>query len=250
MGAAVKLVLAIACITAACSVPDLSLDGKQCPCVEEGYVCDELTNRCLATNDGGGIIDSPSATQCLSSPATETELYRYTGTFDWQHDDASWVGGPEIMQTSSQVQNSYTYRTSAELTAATDYHVISSMRAIKGGPGSPSLGIALRVQLSPQTKLHYMCSWIDKNRELRIEILQGGSLTPLATAVVGGTEALPTSFTMEASVTGSTLACCIREIAEARLTDVADPNMVVTDGYPGLQTSRMQAAFGSFVVLK
>ena len=29
-----------------------------------------------------------------------------------------------------------------------------------------------------------------------------------------------------------------------------DPAMTVTAGYPGLQTDRMQAAFGSFVVLK
>ena len=124
-----RSLLALALLLGACSVPALSLEGKQCPCVEVGYVCDTLTNRCLATNDGGGIIDTPSATQCLSSPASETELYRYAGMFDWQHADNTWSGAAEITQTSSQIQNSYTYKTSSDLTAANDYHVISSAAA-------------------------------------------------------------------------------------------------------------------------
>jgi hypothetical protein len=236
---------------AACSVPGLSLEGKQCPCVEVGYVCDTLTNRCLATNDGGAIIDTPAATQCLSSPANETEIYRYEGTFDWQHEDASWMAsGTEIAQTSSQVMDSYTYKTSSDLTAAPDVHVISSMRQVMNGTGTPSLGIVLRAQLSPQTKSRYTCSWISKNRELRVEATQGGSASALGTATVGGSDVLPTSFTMEASVTGSTLSCCIREISAARVTMVVDSAMTVATGYPGLQTDRMQAAFGSFVVLK
>jgi len=243
------LIAAIAAL-AGCSVPELSLDGKQCPCVETGYVCDTLTNRCLATNDGGGIIDSPSATQCLSSPASETELYRYTGMFDWQHADPSWMGGTEITQTSTNAQNSYTYKTSAELAAASDYHVISSMRQVTPGTGTPSYGIVLRAQLSPQDKSRYSCNWIPKTRELRIDVTQGGSATNLATATVPANTALPTSFTMEASITGSTLACCIREIDAARITSAVDAAMVVGTGYPGLQTSRMAAAFGSFVVLR
>lgn len=235
---------------AACSVPDVSLDGKQCPCVDVGYVCDTLTNRCLATNDGGGIIDSPSATQCLTPATTETEIYRYAGTFDWQHEDPSWSGAAEITQSSSNTQDSYAYKTSAELTAAKDYHIISSMRQVNAGMGTPSLGIVMRAQLSAQDKSRYACSWLGKSRELRIEVTQGGNTTMLGTATVGGATALPSSFTMEASITGSTLACCIREISEARLTNVVDPAMTVLDGYPGLQTDRMSAAFGSFVVLK
>jgi hypothetical protein len=204
-------------------------------------VCDELTNRCLATNDGGGIIDTPAATPCLPS-VPETELYRYTGTFDWQHADPTWIGNTEI-------QDSYAFKTSSELTAAHDYHVISSMRPVQTGTGPPSFGIVLRAQLSTQDKSRYSCSWIGKSRELRIEVTQGGSTSTLGSATIGASETVPASFTMEASVTGSTLACCIREIAGARIASAPDPNMAVTMGYPGLQTDRMQAAFASFVVL-
>lgn len=239
--------LAVALVTG-CSVPGLSLDGKQCPCVEAGYVCDTLTNRCLATDDGGGIIDSPAATACLPS-AAETELYRYAGTFDWQHADPSWTGGPEITQTSANAQDSYTYKTSSDLTAAADYHVISSMRQVETGTGSPGLGIVLRAQLSAQDKSRYVCSWLGKTRELRIEAMQGGAATPLGSAMIAAETPIPTTFTMEASITGSTLACCIREIAGAQIASAPDPAMTVTTGYPGVQTDRMRAAFGSFVVL-
>jgi hypothetical protein len=242
----VRILLALALI--GCSVPDLSLEGKQCPCVDEGYVCDELTNRCLKTNDGGVIIDTPSATQCLPD-VVETEVYRYTGMFDWQHEDASWMGTTtEIQQTSSTVQNSYAFKTSAELTGAKDVHVISSMRQVALGNGTPGLGIALRTQLDTQDKSHYACMWSSKARSLYIEVYQGGNVSTLQAVNVPGTNALPTSFTMEASVTGGTLACCIREIAAARIASAMDT--AVTAGYPGLQTTRMEAAFGSFVVLK
>ncbi|HEY5946728.1 MAG TPA: hypothetical protein VIV40_14595 [Kofleriaceae bacterium] len=241
-----KLALALV-LACACSVPPISLDGKQCPCIDVGYTCDKLTNRCLATNDGGVIIDSPAATQCLPQ-VPETELYRYTGMFDWQHADTSWTGGTEITQTSNNVQNSYTFKTSAELTAAKDVHVISSMRQIQPGTGSPAFGIALRAQLDTQDRSHYACMWSSKARELYIEVSQGGNTSTLKAVPIPGTNTLPTSFTMEASVTGSTLACCIREIAPARLSAVMDTSVIA--GYPGVQTQRMEAAFGSFVVLK
>jgi hypothetical protein len=239
VGVEVIRIAIIACV-AACSVPELELDGKQCPCIGEGYVCDEVTNRCLRTNDGGMIIDTPSATSCLPT-APEVEVYRYTGTFDWQHEDDSWMGAMEITQSSAQAQDTYAYKTSAELTAAPDVHVISSMREVRSGSGEPALGIVLRAQLSTQDKSRYACMWSTKTRDLFLEITQGGNTTRLAQVDVQGNT--PTSFTMEASVKGGTLACCIREIAAAKIMGVM--NATVTAGYPGLQTKRMEAAFGT-----
>jgi hypothetical protein len=230
----------------ACSVPALSLDGKQCPCVEAGYVCDTQTNRCLATNDGGAIIDSLAATPCLPTTG-ETEIYRYAGNFDWQSAAGMWAGTTEIAQTNKNAMDAYAYPTSSVLAATSDYHVISSMRQVGTGGGSPSLGIVLRAQLSPQDKARYACTWTPMTRELRLQ-----SFTPnavLATSKVPDTVGVPTSFTMEASVKGSTLSCCIREIEGAGLINAVDAAMAVPTGYPGLTTTRMQAAFGSFVVL-
>jgi hypothetical protein len=232
----------------ACSVPALSLDGKQCPCVEAGYVCDTQTNRCLATNDGGVIIDSLTATPCLPTVG-ETEIYRYAGTFDWQSSGGTWAGTTEIAQSNKNATDTYAYPTSSVLAATSDYHVISTMRQLGTGGGMPSIGIVLRAQLSPQDKARYSCTWTPKNRALQLETL-GGSPAVLATSTVPDTVTVPTSFTMEASVKGSTLSCCIREIEGAGLINAVDAAMTVPSGYPGLTTTRMQAAFGSFVVLK
>jgi hypothetical protein len=241
--------LAITLALAGCSVPALSLDGKQCPCAADGYVCDPLTNQCLRTNDGGVIIDTPAATQCLASPAGEAELYRYGGTFDWQTSAGTWDGDQnEIHQTSTSTQDAFAYRTAAELTAAPNVRVIATMRPITPGSGSPSLGVVLRAQLGD--KRRYTCDWSAKDRQLRIEAHGTGSSTTLGAAAINPATTLPTSFTMEASIEGSTLACCIRELADAKLTNIADAAMILDAGYPGLGTNRMEAAFGSFVVFQ
>jgi hypothetical protein len=243
------LLLALSASAAACSVPPLSLDGKQCPCVEDGYVCDTQTNQCLRTNDGGGIIDTPAATQCLASPAGEAELYRYAGTFDWQTQGGTWTGNAtEIHQASSSAQDTFAYRTAAELTAAKNVRVIASVRQITQGSGSPSVGIVLRAQLNDKPR--YSCDWSGKDRQLRIEVHGTGGSTVLGMASIPMTVTLPTSMTMEASVDGAMLGCCIRELADARLTNVPDPANTLPMGFPGLGTNRMEAAFGSFVVFQ
>jgi hypothetical protein len=239
--------LAILVALTACSVPDVSLEGKQCPCTD-GFVCDTLTNRCLQGNGDGGIVDTPAATQCLPSITGEAEIYRYMGTFDWQHADASWSGDTtEIRQDSSSVQNSYTYVTNALLTSAPNVRVIATMRELAAGTGTPELGVVLRAQLSAQDKSRYTCAWSSKDRALRIEEQSGGSSTTIAMGAVDAAATIPESVTMEASVQGNNLACCIRELPTARAMITSN---TVTSGYPGLGTNRLSAAFGSFVVFQ
>lgn len=243
-----RLLLPLLAALAACSVPALSLDGKQCPCVDEGFVCDKLTNQCLRTNDGGGIIDTPAATQCLASGA-EAELYRYAGTFDWQVSAGSWSGDTtEIQQASTTTQDAFAYRTAAELTAAPNVRVIASMRSVNNGSGVPTLGIVLRAQLSDKPR--YSCDWSPKDRKLILQLHGSGSATTLGAAAIDPGVTLPSSLTMEAAVDGNNLSCCIRELADAKLMNIPDPASTLTMGYPGLGTNRMEAAFGSFVVFQ
>jgi len=234
---------------AACSVPATALEGKDCTTKGEcadGYVCDTHTNRCFLSNGDGGIVDSRLTTSCLGT-APGMEIDRYNGDFTgWIDTDGTWMGGPEIKQTSAQVQNSYVFRSSAQLTSTKDYRVTATMRIVQNGSGSPSYGIVLRAQLSSQDKSRYACIWIPKGKELRLEGTNGGNTTTLGSALVSTTmQDVP--LTMEAQVIGSTLSCCIREFApSAKLTGIMNPD--VTSGLPGLQTTRMQAAFGSFAV--
>jgi hypothetical protein len=226
---------------AACSVPELSLEGKQCPCAT-GYVCDRPTNRCFPGNGDGGAIDSLGATSCLGG--STNEIYRYTGMFDWIHADTSWTGDAEIKQTSAQAQGSYTFKTSAELTAALDYKVTATMRATGPTMGSSYYGIALRTQLSTQDKNHYGCMFSHAAKEIWIEQTKAGNTsTLLAKPIPEVSQLVP--LTMEARIVGGKIDCCIREYPTANITVT---NADITAGYPGLETNRVQAAFGSFAV--
>jgi hypothetical protein len=221
----------------ACSISPVSLEGKQCPCAD-GYVCDTPTNRCFPSNGDGGIIDSLATTSCLGG--STTEIYRYAGTFDWIDPSGTWTGGAEIKQTSAQINNSYTFKTNAELSAVKDYRVIASMRPIREG-NAPAYGIVLRAQLSPQDKSRYSCTFLPKTKQLLLE--SSGTVIGMV-MVPDASTTMP--LTMEARVVGSTLACCLREYPAAKLTGIM--NADVAAGYPGLETNRMEAAFGSYAV--
>jgi hypothetical protein len=236
-GALVKVAALIFVGLAACSVPAVSLEGKQCPCAD-GYVCDMPTNRCFPSNGDGGIIDSLATTSCLGG--STTEIYRYMGTFDWIDPGGTWTGGPEIKQTSAQVNNSYTFKTNAELAAVNDYRVITSVRPIREG-NAPAYGIVLRAQLSAQDKSRYACLFMPKTKQL---VLESNTASIGSVTVPDAVTTMP--LTMEARVVGSTLACSLREYPVAKLTGVM--NTDVAAGYPGLETNRMEAAFGSFAV--
>jgi hypothetical protein len=232
---------------AACTIAPVSLDGKQCPCAP-GYACDTLTNLCLATDGDGGIIDGPLANQCLGG--AQSELYRYTGTFDWMRSDSSWSGAAEIVQASTQAMNSYAFTVA---NVPNDYRVIATMRQTTSGMGQPSMGVVLRAQPSLQDKSRYACVWAPKAGELRVQVTRGGNTSTLGSAMVANANQ-NAPITMEARVIdvagAPTLSCCLREHASARIMDLADTNASpVPAGKPGLATDRMAAAFGSFVVL-
>jgi len=235
--------LASCALLVACSVPDVDLEGKQCPCTE-GFACDTSTNLCRPANGDGGVIDSLATTPCLGP--TGLELYRYAGMFDWQHEDASWTGAAQIVQNSDNVMDSYAFRTQAELTQAMgNYRVIAAMKPTSTGGGTPTLGIVLRAQLDLQKKDRYSCNWIPSARELRVEVT-GTTLGSVQVPTASPTAAV----TMEARIIGTppTVACCLREYPTAKLMNLVDLGSTITTGYPGLGTNRMAATFPTFVV--
>lgn len=229
-------------LVAACSVPPLSLEGKQCPCTGD-YVCDDLTNRCLLGNGDGGIIDTPAATQCLAPLATESELYRYTGMFDWTDTGGTWTGNATEIRQTDEMANGFAYRTAANLNVA-NVRVISSMReTAQGNGGTPGFGITIRTTLDGAAR--YRCMWTTATKQLAIQREDAGGATPVGTPVtVTGTP--PATFTMEVSAAGPVLSCCIRELATARITNVMDATIM--KGYPGLEVQRKAMAYSSFVV--
>ena len=99
----------------------------------------------------------------------------------------------------------------------------------------------LRAQLSTQDKSRYACSFLPKTKQL---VLESNTTTIGMVDIPDASTTMP--LTMEARVVGTTLACCLREYPAAKLTGIM--NADVAAGYPGLQTNRMEAAFGSFAV--
>jgi len=117
------------------------------------------------------------------------------------------------------------------------------MRRLEDGNGTThEMGIVLRAQLSAMDKARYACMWSFDSKALTLTSDQVS--TPLATKMVNEAGA-PIPLTMEARVVGTTLACCIREFPSASITGMSTD---VAAGYPGVQTSRMRAGFGSFAV--
>src|SRR5262249_33660620 len=114
--------LAAATAIASCVLPDLALEGKQCPCAE-GDVCDPARNRCVSGptggsdggGDGGPSSDAPSGDGPIdaASDGTGLDAGADAGTilfFDdfsaglgrWQVVGGQWsVANQEAVQTNS-----------------------------------------------------------------------------------------------------------------------------------------------------
>jgi hypothetical protein len=218
---------------AGCSVPDLDLSTKGCPC-SSGYVC--VANTCQrSTGDGG-------ATSCLGS-APGASLY--ADNFDAPTIDPGWTttamwsqGGGQLTQNDPSDQLAFA---STSNVTTTSYRVVAQMTAPSGG-----LAMGIAVRMNPGGKQQYDCLWEPGITAVLLwqSTNAGGQPSTLMTQV-----GLPssTSVTMEVTAIGTDLRCCIDNIAGATL-DVSDPSPSYTTGEPGLVTDHMRASFDNFAV--
>lgn len=229
VGRGALLVLAVGC-----SVPDVDLTMKSCPC-ETGYAC--VANRCERTSgsDGGPIVS------CLGSEPTDQI---YADNFDAATIDAGWVTstmwaqtGGELVQSDTNDQLAIAYTTHV---TANDYRVIATMTANAGGM---AMGISVRQASGKQL---YDCLWEPGGTAaLLVQWTNNGGAATTLMSKVG----LPTSptVTMEFSAFGTQLHCCIDNIGTADVM-VSNPSPSYTTGQPGLVTDRMHASFDNFAV--
>ena len=220
----------------ACSVPDLALDGKQCPCAD-GYVCHTATNTC---HPGDAAVDAPPpGSSCLGAEAAR--LF----TIDWNDDmlklttgAGTWTAsGGEAHQGDAAATTAFAYSTSA---TPSDYRV-----AAKLIPGSGTgLGVAFRVALGAKTM--YLCEWRPSAGQLVLAWTNnGGNPTQLAAVPVTGGSATAT-VTIHAEAKGTTLSCCIDELPSAKLLNVTDTHYA--NGQAGVETTSATASFDDLVV--
>lgn len=237
-----KALLALAIVATACSVPDVSLDGKQCPCAS-GYVCDTSTNTCRTSSvtDGSG-----SGGSCLGSDPSGP-LYADsfdTGTLDWMHTTAFAETGGQLVQSDNADPLAYaTPNITGGAATATQYRIVVTMIGTSGGTG---MGVAFRVQGGQ--KAQYDCIF-DPGAATGALVIQevkvNGQATTLATKA-GISDAGPTAtYTMELFAQNGTFTCCIDGISAATLTTTST---TYTTGLPGVMTNLMHASFDNFAV--
>ena len=242
-------IVAAVVLIAACKVPDLDLNGKQCPC-SDGYVCDTFTNTCVSTIDGGGddgdgpMFDANLAS-CLSG-GTGALLYGTaftSGNLQWTEPIGDWgVMVGEAVQTDASLALAYAYPDQTQ--NETDYRVVAKIRQVNGA-GTDAIGLVLRAQPNPPSTGHYACLWEPNTGNFFLGYATSAGATSSLVNVVVDLGAMPgyvptNPQIIEARVDGTRLECCLRNIAAAQLT--FDDNRWTTGG-PGFRCDSMSAAF-------
>jgi hypothetical protein len=218
---------------AACSVPDLDLTKKGCPCTS-GYVC--VANTCQRTTADGG------PTSCLGSAPG---ALLYADTFDATTIDPGWMTSSMWSQsggqlTQSDVNDQLAVASTSHVTTPS-YRVVAQMSATAGG-----LAMGISVRSVGGGRQQYDCLWEPGATGVLLwqSTNAGGQPSTLMTQI-----GLPSSssVTMEVTAIGTELRCCIDDIAGATL-DVSNPSPSYPTGEPGLMTDRMRASFDNFAV--
>ena len=219
---------------AACSVPDLSLDGKQCPCTD-GYTCDTPSNTCHPTK----MIDAPPpGSSCLGPEAARLFTLDFNTTLQLTPGAGTWAAtGGQAKQTDAAAALAFAYSTSS---TPSDYRVAATLI-----PGSGAgLGVAFRVALGQKTM--YFCEWKPGAAQLTLGWTNNGGnpTTIMSVPVTGGSATAP--VTIHAEAKGTTLSCCIDELPSAKLMGVMDTHYA--NGQAGLMTEAATASFDDMVV--
>jgi len=234
---------ALVSVLAACSIPDVNLAGKPCPCATR-YVCDSATSTCVTSLGGsdaarGGSdagTDSSVAASCLAAPLT-TPLYSTTfpDLSGWAIGGGTWAA-TDNQAVQSDAGNGLAYAYHPSSTQLTDQRVVSHFQMISGGDGR-ALELAVRVQGGVSAG-QYHCNWEPTDGAFLIMYTQTATMTGQLAMTNIDLRLIPSyspfdPVTMELQVRGSRLDCCLREIPAASLTAM---DTQFTSGSPGMKT--------------
>jgi hypothetical protein len=249
------LVKTLLCALAACSVPDLDLTGKQCPC-PTGYVCDTSRNMCERSlpSDGRAIdssIDSGNDANpfnsCLTS-APYTHLAYSTPTFGdfstaWTPLGGIWSAqGAELAQTSTTASLAVAYHSVVTSGGTADYRLVTTMHATTTGAGD-AIELSLRIDA---TNVHmYHCNWQPSDGGFVLQRTDNISTTHVIAMTTVDVSQIPASTpqVMEFQATGGSFECCLRGVTGAHLSG---SDTMYTSGAVGVKTYLMGGGFHDF----
>ena len=244
-------------LASACSIKPGDYTGKACAggVCPAGYVCNLATNTCGTSiiADVGGVGDDirdsapPDAPgdiisdSCFANPRSEL-VYSSVG-FEmypqgWSSGDGTWgPAGNELVQSNGNADVAWVSRAIGDSNTA-DYRIVATMRMTDSDFGG-GIGVAFRVSSLGM----YACTADPLTGRLELVYTQQGFDMWLDTRNVSFGNAMA-PFTMEIDVTGASLKCCIRGIANAT---VSVPNYpALLSGRAGLTTRDRAGAFASF----
>jgi hypothetical protein len=241
---------------AACSVPGLELEGKQCPCAD-GYTCDTATNTCHAMlggdgpnidADGDGPMPDSSPGSCIGG-TTGALLYgtAFTqGNLQWTEPLGDWsVVGGEAHQNDAAIALGYAFpdQTATE----TNYRLTAKLRQLSGS-GTDAVGLLLRAQTTNDG--NYACDWQPSTGRFAISVVSTAGAPTELSGIVVDTAAIPGYLPTDAQImdgraNGSMIECCIRGMPTAHLM-ITDTTYAT--GGPGFRTASMSAAYDDLAI--
>jgi hypothetical protein len=240
--------LAAVVAIAGCSVADVDLAGKQCPC-SSTYVCDEPTQTCVRPGGDAGADtgDGPTAHSCLGSDPTTSPMFSdpFDNLVRWAIPAGIWMAtGGEAL---SAKTDTYSYAFPILTTAANDYRVVTTVRQVDHTDVSSAYEIAFRVQ--GQTGEMFHCNWEPNDHHIVIQHTGAGG--QLSNVLADQMIPVPASFdplqpvTLELEMMGSMVTCCVREVPGSM---IQSGPITLPSGPPGIKSWKMQAAYTDFAI--
>jgi hypothetical protein len=222
---------------ASCSVADVDLAGKQCPCTD-GFTCQPATNTCVPDHGNASL-------SCLGDEPGPLMYATELDTLDgWDIGAGTWAAdaGGWARQSDATAKLAYAFPHSV---TGSDYRIVSSFRATDGGTSS-ALEVSARVGDGGSSH-QYNCNWDPFGGAFQIKYTFDES----SNGVVVSTQLAdfdPTAtLTMEFEVRGDSLRCCIRELPAATLSGT---DAQFSSGHPGLKTYLASGAYDYFHVFE
>jgi len=273
-----RAVIVAILLVSACTVPEVDLDGRPCPCVD-GYVCDDATNTCVADGepgDAGVDIGADTSAMDTSTPDTtvsDTSVPTDTGPGDAPpvdtgpdvgvgcfHDDFDATGlpgwsieagdwsqrGGEATQGDSSANLAFMYAEATD--GMRNFRATARMRQLTGAFGG-ALEITFRTNTADPLE-QYFCNWEPNNAQM---VLMRGDPTDGTRSLndldldlerTPGWDALA-SFTMVLEVDGADFRCWVEEVPG---TEITARDTRYRAGAVGLKTYQMSGAYDYLTV--
>jgi hypothetical protein len=250
-----------AALAAACTIPEVDLNDRPCPCVD-GWTCNPTTMRCERSpgTDAGPRVDAPASIDApLGDGNTGTDGFVpdtsvgdaggcfyddfEDGVLDgWQIGGGTWVAeGGEARQLDEDDGRSYMF---ANATAGfSDYTIRSQFRLIRDS-GVGAIELDFRVDPTTQGQ-QYFCNWEPQSELFLIMRSTAAWDGYVLDEVYIDTDSIPGYdpngiFTMHVELRGNRIHCRIDELPGADIVVFDDR---FGSGAAGMKTYRIAAAY-------